>query len=214
MKEVGFLQSTTRTARQSETATFWYDVATKEWHGAAQAGLSHVSANEWRAARLLALVSIAMADGVIASFDTKFNDNFWRPITAIRAGNNDGNSSTKGDPTWEPFCVTPPFPEHNSTHAVTAAAAATRLARELGDRHTFTVDSPIGVSRTYARFSRAAYEEAVSRIYCGIHFRNGMNAGLAQGTAIAHYTVENLLRPLDDDCRLPKGPGPVQKEVL
>ncbi|MGH8533877.1 MAG: hypothetical protein ACREV1_14410 [Gammaproteobacteria bacterium] len=55
---------------------------------------------------LLALVSIAMADGVIASFDTKFNDNFWRPITAIRAGNNDGNSSTKGDPTWEPFCVT------------------------------------------------------------------------------------------------------------
>jgi len=131
VKEVGFLQSTTRTARQSETATFWYDVATKEWHGAAQAGLSHVSANEWRAARLLALVSIAMADGVIASFDTKFNDNFWRPITAIRAGNNDGNSSTKGDPTWEPFCVTPPFPEHNSTHAVTAAAAATRLASRM-----------------------------------------------------------------------------------
>lgn len=55
-----------------------------------------------------------------AFLDTKFNDNFWRPITAIRAGNNDGNSSTKGDPTWEPFCVTPPFPEHNSTHAVTA----------------------------------------------------------------------------------------------
>jgi hypothetical protein len=71
-----------------------------------------VSADEWRAAWLLALVSIAMADGVIASFDTKFHDNSWRPITAIRAGD-DGNPSTQGDPTWEPFCVTPPFPEHN-----------------------------------------------------------------------------------------------------
>jgi hypothetical protein len=198
VKSVGSLHSTTRTARQSETARFWYDVRTKEWHRAAQTGLSHVSADEWRAARLLALVSIAMADGVIASFDTKFHDNSWRPITAIRAGDDDGNPSTQGDPTWEPFCVTPPFPEHNSTHAVTAAAAATTLARELGNRHTFTVDSPIGVSRTYTRFSRAAYEQAVSRVYCGIHFRHGINTGLAQGAAIAHYTFENLLRPLDE----------------
>src|SRR5262245_34496917 len=211
VKDMGSLHSTTRTVRQSETARFWYDVRTKEWHRAAQTGLSHVSADEWRAARLLALVSIAMADGVIASFDTKFHDNYWRPITAIRAGDDDGNASTQGDPGWEPFCVTPPFPEHNSTHAVTAAAAATTLAWELGDRHTFTIDSPIGVSRTYTRFSRAAYEEAVSRIYCGIHFRHGMNAGLAQGAAIAHYTFENLLRPLDDnDDRLPR-PSPLTR---
>jgi hypothetical protein len=194
VKDLGSLDSTTRSERQTETATFWYDVRTKEWHQAAQTGLSQVSADDWQAARLLALLSIAMADGVIASFETKFDENFWRPITAIRAGDDDGNASTQGDPNWEPLCVTPPFPEHNSTHAVVAAAAATILARELGDRHTFTVESPIGVSRTYTRFSRAAYEEAISRIYCGIHFRNGMNAGLAQGAAVAHHTFENLLR--------------------
>lgn len=212
VKRLGSLDSATRSERQTETARFWYDVGTKEWHRAAQTGLSHVSADEWRAARLLALLSIAMADGVVASFETKFDENFWRPITAIRAGDDDGNASTQGDPNWEPLCVTPPFPEHNSTHAVVAAAAATILARELGDRHTFTVESPIGVSRTYTRFSRAAYEEAVSRVYCGIHFRNGMNAGLAQGAAVAHHTFENLLRPLDGDCHLSS--PPVQEEDL
>jgi hypothetical protein len=155
-----------------------------------------VSADDWQAARLLALLSIAMADGVIASFETKFGANFWRPITAIRSGDDDGNAATRGDARWEPLCVTPPFPEHNSIHAVVAAAAATILTRELGDRHTFTVDSPIGVSRTFTRFSDAPDEEAISRIYCGIHFRNGMNAGLAQGKAVAQHVFESLLRPV------------------
>ncbi len=96
--------------------------------------------------------------------------------------------------------MTPPFPEHNSTHAVTASAAAAALARTIGDSHTFTVDSPTlpGVSRTYNRFSDAASEEGISRIYCGIHFRNAMDAGLAQGGLVAGYVVDNLLRPVDD----------------
>jgi membrane-associated phospholipid phosphatase len=130
----------------------------------------------------------------IASFDVKFHYNYWRPITAIRAGDDDGNSVTQGDPNWEPLCVTPPFPEYSSTHAATAAAAAGALARELGDRHRFTVTNPHGAMRTYDRFSAAAYEEGISRIYCGIHFRAAMNRGFRQGAQVVRYVDNNLLQ--------------------
>ena len=143
------------------------------------------------------MLNISLADAVIATFDTKFHFNYWRPITAIRAGDNDGNSATQGDSGWEPLCVTPPFPEYSSTHAATGAAAASALALELGDRHTFTVTNPSGASRTYQRFSAAAYEEGISRIYCGIHFRTAMNMGFLQGGLVAHYVDKHLLRPLD-----------------
>jgi membrane-associated phospholipid phosphatase len=195
---VGSASSTTRTAEQTETALFWYDVAAKEWDLAAQKGLADVSADEWRAARTLAVLNISLTDSVIATFDSKFQFNYWRPITAIRAGDHDGNVATKGDPAWEPLCVTPPFPEYPSTHAATGAVAARALALELGDRHTFTVTTPTGASRTYHRFSAAAYEEGLSRIYCGIHFRTAMNTGFRQGALIAHYVDRHLLRRLDD----------------
>ena len=198
MKDLGSAASTKRNAEQTETARFWFDVATKEWRRAARKGLTDAYADEWQTARTLALVSIAMADGVIASAETKFNFNYWRPITAIHAGERDGNYVTRGDPAWEPLCATPPFPEHDSTHAVTGAAAAKALALTIGDRHMFTVNSPTlaGVSRTYERCSTAAAEEGISRIFCGIHFRNGMIAGLVQGRRVARYVVKSLLRPI------------------
>jgi membrane-associated phospholipid phosphatase len=194
VKSAGSRSSTTRTARQTETALFWYDVATKEWNLAAQRGLADRSADEWRAARTLALLDISLADAVIASFDAKFHYNYWRPITAIRAGDSDGNRATRGDSGWEPLCVTPPFPEYSSTHAATGAAAATVLALALGDRHTFTITNPSGAIRTYERFSAAAYEEGISRIYCGIHFRSAMNAGFVTGALVAHYADTTQLR--------------------
>jgi membrane-associated phospholipid phosphatase len=197
-KSVGSASSTLRTAAQTETALFWYDVAAREWNLVAQEGLTDRSADAWRAARTLALLNISLADAVIATFDTKFTFNYWRPITAIRTGDTDGSLATTGDPAWEPLCVTPPFPEYGSTHAATGAAAASTLARALGDRHTFTITNPSGASRTYHRFSAAAFEEGISRIYCGIHFRSAMNAGFVQGGLIARYADRHLLRPLHD----------------
>jgi hypothetical protein len=192
-KALGSASSTKRTARQTETALFWYDVATKEWNAAAQQGLADRSADEWRSARALAVLNIALADSVIATFEAKFHFNYWRPITAIRSGDHDGNPATRGDSDWQPLCVTPPFPEYASTHAATGAAAAASLALELGDRHEFVVTSPTGASRTYRRFSAAAYEQGVSRIYCGIHFRTAMNMGFRTGARIAHYIDKHLL---------------------
>jgi hypothetical protein len=194
VKELGSAASTLRTTHQTETARFWYDAATKEWHAAARKGLADNAADEWQAARTLALMGMAMFDVAVASLETKFQFNYWRPITAIQAGDSDGNDATQGDPNWAPLCVTPPFPEHNSTHAATGAAAAGVLARMLGDRHRFTVDSKTlpGVSRSYGSFSEAAAEEGVSRLYCGIHFRNGMATGFEQGDAVAASVVKQL----------------------
>ena len=183
--------STARTAGQTETARFWYDVAVKEWNLAAQQGLADRSPSAWRAARTLAVLNISLADTVIANFDAKFLYDYWRPITAIRGGDHDGNPATRGDAGWEPLCVTPPFPEYPSTHAATGAAAAAALARELGDRHTFTVTNPSGASRTYRRYSAAAYEEGISRIYCGIHFRSAMNVGFVTGVLVARHVDQS-----------------------
>jgi hypothetical protein len=195
---LGSRDSQTRTARQTTTARFWYDVATKEWNLAAQKGITDLSLDEWESARLLAVLNISLADAVIGSFDTKFQFNYWRPVTAIQAGAHDGNPATDGDPNWEPLCDTPPFPEYNSTHAATAAAAAVALALQLGDRHSFTVTNPAGAQRHYNRFTAAAYEEGVSRIYCGIHFRSAMNAGFRQGALTARYVDKHLLQPIDN----------------
>jgi hypothetical protein len=195
VKSLGSAASGTRTALQEETARFWYDAATKEWHGAARQGLQAQDADAFASARTLALLGIAMFDATVASMDTKFRHDYWRPITAVRSGNDDGNDATVGDASWQPLCITPPFPEHNSTHAATGAAAAGVLSRTLGDQRTFTIASPTlpGVNRTYSRFSDAAAEEGISRIYCGIHFRNGMDTGLQQGDAIAARVLQTVL---------------------
>jgi membrane-associated phospholipid phosphatase len=194
VKELGSAASSLRTPQQTETARFWYDAATQEWHAAARKGLADSAADEWQAARTLALMGMAMFDVAVASMETKFQFNYWRPITAIRSGDNDGNDLTQGDPNWTPLCVTPPFPEHNSTHAATGAAAAGVLGRLLGDRHMFSVQSKTlpGVSRTYSSFSEAAAEEGQSRLYCGIHFRHGMVTGFEQGDAVAALVVKQL----------------------
>jgi PAP2 superfamily len=195
VKGLGSSSSSTRTAEQTETAQFWYNVATKEWNLAAQQGLAAASADEWQAARTLAVLNVSLADAVFATFETKFRENYWRPITAIHAGDNDGNAATVGDFAWQPLCVTPPFPEYPSTHAATGAAAASSLALALGDQQTFTMTNPSGASRSYDRFSAAAFEEGISRIYCGIHFRSAMLAGFKQGERIAHYVHTHLMKP-------------------
>lgn len=194
VKDLGSAASASRTPQQTEIARFWYDAATQEWHAAARQALANNAADEWQAARTLALLGIAMYDVSVASFETKFHFNTWRPITAIHAGDSDGNDATQGDPNWTPLCVTPPFPEHNSTHAATGAAAAGVLARTLGDRQSFVITSKTlpGVSRSYGRFSEAAAEEGVSRLYCGIHFRAGMAAGFEQGEAVAALVAQQL----------------------
>ena len=209
VKRLGSDASTDRTADQTQIARFWYESSPLQWNriarivSAATQGLTM-----WDNARLFGLLNMAMADGYIGSWDTKRAYNTWRPITAIRAADTDGNPGTTVDPTWTPLMTTPPLPSYDSGHAVEGAAAAEVMRRFFGTDHrrftTCSLTLPAGetcadgagaVNRTFTSFSEAAEENGLSRILVGIHFRQDVDAGLEHGTRIGDRAVDRLMRP-------------------
>jgi len=155
-------------------------------------------------ARLFALLNIAMADAAICAWDAKYTYNFWRPVTAIRRGDTDGNDATVADSTWSSFIVTPPFPDYTSGHSTFSGAASRVLARFYGtDNIAFTTGSDFlpGVTRSFASFSAAASEAAISRLYGGIHFRSANEDGLTSGLGIGEWTFTHYMQPKDNRSR-------------
>jgi len=154
--------------------------------------------NAWKAARLFALVQMAEADANIACFEAKFYYNYWRPITAVRLGDTDGNLNTVGDPGWDVLAPpTPPVPDYPSNHSTNGGAAAAILKEffetdNISFKHTSTTLP--NVTRTLNSFSQASRENALSRIYVGYHFRNAINKGEAQGKLIGAYIFNNYLK--------------------
>src|SRR5262245_55799692 len=142
---------------------------------------------------------MVIADGFIAGADTRYLYNFWRPVTAIRAGDTDGNDATAADPTWETYLNTPPLPDYPSTHSVAGGAAAAVLARFFGsDRISFTMVSGApfaGITRSFTSFSEAARENADSRVYAGIHFRSACQDGVKLGESIGRRAFAQYLGP-------------------
>ena len=197
VQRVGGKLSTARTADQAESVRFWYEGSPQGWNRIARVVVEPRRLDSWEQARLLALLNAAMADGFMAAADTRYLYDFWRPVTAIRAGDSDGNATTQPDPAWESYVNTPPMPDYPSTHSVLGAAAATVLGRFFGtDRVPFTVTSGApfaGISRSFAGFSQAARENAESRILGGIHFRSACEAGLALGQRIGRRAAAQQL---------------------
>jgi hypothetical protein len=194
-----------RTAEQTEIALFWVGSVPAQWNGIARTVTRQRNLDPWQAARLFGLVNLAVADGYIATFDTKYHYNFWRPVTAIRLADTDGNPATTADPNWTPLVTTPPVPEYDSGHSVTAAAAAAVLTGLLG-RVAFAACSgtvPDGsrcddahpVVRLYTSFGQASRENQLSRIYVGFHFRDAVDTGGIHGTKIGELTLSTSLRP-------------------
>lgn len=150
-------------------------------------------------ARLFALLNMALSDAYVAGWDSRFHYDFWRPFTAIRDAENDGIPTTQPDPAWEPELTTPPVQDYPSTHSALGDAGAEVLAALLGDRTSFTFTSttvvPAGGTRSFTSFSRAADENADSRVRAGIHFRFACEAGQELGRKIGRWTVQNHLRP-------------------
>ena len=198
----------TRTPDQTEIGLFWIESSPLAWNRLARAVSVQRGFDLWENARLFGLLNMAMADGYIASWEVKYHYSFWRPITAIREGDNDGNPATLGDSTWTPLQPTYPIPDHDSGHAVQGGVAAEILKQVFGtDDVSFTACSttvPPGgrctdatpVIRSYLSFSQAADENAVSRIYIGIHFRNAVETGVHHGRRIAAYAVHQFMKPV------------------
>jgi hypothetical protein len=204
VKELGAANSATRTAEQTRIAQFWINgpgTATPpgHWNEVAQVVAEAEDNTLVENARLFALLNLALADAAIVSWDAKFEYDYWRPVTAIRAADTDGNPDTAADPTWTPLIPTPPFPAYTSGHSTFSAAGAAMLADFFGtDDIAFTLESenPAAPDRSFTSFSQAAEESGMSRIYGGIHWSFDNVRGLATGDALGHFVTANYLEPL------------------
>ncbi|MGE3311191.1 MAG: vanadium-dependent haloperoxidase [Limisphaerales bacterium] len=203
VRRLGRRDSAERTAEQTEIAWFWADGVGTEtppghWNEiAAQLAESKSLAVE-DSARLFALLNLALADAGIAAWDAKYAYDLWRPITAIHEASADGNPGTVADPTWVPLVSTPPFPEYVSGHSTFSAAAAAVLSAFHGDdgfSFALRSQSLSGVERRFARFSEAASEAGISRIYGGIHFQSANREGQTLGRKIGEWVARNHLLP-------------------
>ena len=199
VKEVGHVNSTERPQDRTDVARFYITPAVPIWNSAAR----QVSAAQGKTlsenARIFALLAMAICDGLISSMETKFYYNTWRPVTAIRAGDTDGNQKTDPDPNWLPLVITPPFPSYPSNHASAAGAAREVLERVYGESgHTITLTSPNapGVVLNYTAWEQITDDIDDARVYGGIHFRFDQQAGNHLGRRAGSYILRNHLRPI------------------
>jgi len=185
-----------RSSDQTAIAFFWYENASFAWNRIARKLSGGMSLMQH--ARLYAALNAAISDAYSTSLESKFYYNFWRPLTAIRAADTDGNPLTVKDPYWEPAFITPPVPDYPSGHAAAGAAAAEVLSALIGANHPFqhTSTSAPGagpdatLTRSYDSVHDAARENAFSRMLVGIHFRRACTVGLQQGRDVARYVLE------------------------
>ncbi|HTD21414.1 MAG TPA: vanadium-dependent haloperoxidase [Terriglobales bacterium] len=200
IKGVGRKKSTLRTSEQTDIARFWTITGPASWDPIVRQLAATPGRSLIENARLFALVEIATADAYIAVFDAKYTFNFWRPITAIRNGDIDGNDATEREPDWEPAVDTPLHPEYPCAHCITSSAAATVLESEFGTGPvralTMTSSTAPGVVRKWITIRQWADEVSSARIYGGIHYRNSTVVGKAMGRKIGELAAQQYLQPV------------------
>jgi hypothetical protein len=199
VKAYGRADSVVRTPDQTGYAVWWMEFTDGSLNRLARDLVARKRPNLWQAARMFALLNMSMFDGYVASWDSKFHYNHWRPFTAIRGAADDGNAATEPDAGWEPLRTTPPFPEYASTHSTVCNSSFEILKRTFGDRVFFTmqtITAPPGMpTRSFASFSQAGAECADSRVRLGFHFRYATDQGAALGRRLARYVDTHHLRP-------------------
>jgi hypothetical protein len=225
VKSLGSATSETRSLAQTQAVMFWTDMpgtvtTVGRWNQIARDTAAQQENSLLQNARLFALLNVSMADAGIAVWDSKYFYNRWRPVTAIRAAATDGNVDTVADPAWTPLVMTPAFPEYGAAHSAFSAAAASALAAFYGtDEWVFGATSYMNpmMRRYFASFSEAAYEAGTERVWAGVHFPYGNEAGLALGYAVGDYMADTLFRvsgyPQDFDGIDTDGDGNVSNDV-
>lgn len=198
--ETGAASSVTRTPEQTDIARFWIATGPQNWNPAARQVAIARKATLSENARTFALLNMAGADAFIASWDAKFVYNQWRPVTAIRAADTDGNAATIADPAWTPLLATPPFPDYIAGHTTFAGAAEVVLACVFGNDPgvpmLLTSATAPGVTLGYSRFTDIANDVVDARVWGGIHWRTASSRGQRVGRQVGDFAVQHALRPL------------------
>ncbi len=199
VKAQGSATSTVRTDDQTAYAVWWMEFAEGSINRLARELIAEQGTDLWDAARLFAYLNVALYDGYIAVWDSKYEYDHWRPVTAIRAVEADENPGTTPDPDWKSLRPTPPFQDYASAHAAACAASLGVLAHEFDNELSFSmspITAPEGMpTRSFTSFSAAAEECADSRIQLGWHFRYAADEGLALGRRVLSHITSNYLLP-------------------
>jgi hypothetical protein len=200
---VGDINSTARPLDRAEVATFYAEsTPTLVFNEAARQVAQQQQRTLSENARALALINMAINDSLVAAFYNKYHYNFWRPETAIRAGDTDGNPKTAPDPNYVPFIPTPCFPSYPSNHGSGSNGGAEVLRRLYGEAgHAITITNPASpnVVYHYTSFKQITDDISDARVYGGIHFRTDQVAGANLGRAVGTAVYKNNLRPMHDD---------------
>lgn len=195
IKELGGKSSVRRTPEQTSIALFWIQVGAPSWNPIVRQFAAAKEPNEVDKARLFALVYLAAADTLVAVFEAKYAFEFWRPVTAIRNGDMDGNDQTTIDPAWVPLADTPIHPEYPCAHCINAAAVGAVLAAEFGigpvPAFTMTSATAPGVTRRWERISDYVDEVSNARVWCGVHYRTSTEVAKDMGRKIGEFAVRN-----------------------
>jgi hypothetical protein len=196
-KDLGRATDSSRTAEQSATALFWSPSASALW--SANVRSLARSMDLLTAARFEAIGIAAVTNALIACWDAKYTYMFWRPVTAIRAGDTDDNSKTEPDPSWTPFITTPTHPEYPAAHTTVGAGALGFYTVWFGTDHfPLAFKGNGGAVRTYTSVKEIHAEEGNARVWGGMHWRNSTEVGTAVGSRVGKYTATHLLKPIDD----------------
>jgi membrane-associated phospholipid phosphatase len=200
---VGSLDSTERPPDRSDVATYYAATSpTQAFNQAARQVAQEQRRSLSENAQALALINMAISDSLVSAFFNKYLYNFWRPETAIRAGDTDGNPKTHADPNFQPFIVTPCFPSYPSNHGSAANAAVAVMRRLYGEAgHSITLSNPAvpTIVLQYSSFKQITSDISDARVYGGIHFRTDQDAGALLGLAIGEAVYKHNLRPAHDD---------------
>ena len=203
VKEIGALNSATRTADQTLVARLWAGVGTPTnflfvWNNVARAVSLSEDITTVEKARLFALTNISLHDALQTSFASKFQYGLWRPVTAIRRADEDNNANTAPDAVWSSLITAPPYPTYVGNMASIGTSQSTILALFFGRdniRFQHTWEGVGGATRSYTGFGAMADEQARARVYGGIHFTFDNVAGQSIGQSVANYIFANLMRP-------------------
>jgi hypothetical protein len=199
IKDMGAKNSTKRTARQTEDARFWLVGGPLAYDQLPRQIVIAKNMNLLDSARFMALFSFATADAFIAVFDAKYKYEFWRPITAIRNGDIDGNPATERDAAWQPIDATPMHPEYPCAHCILSSSVAAVIEGLLGSDEIpeVSLTSPFlpGVTHHFTNLRSFSDEIANARICAGFHYRFSTIAGREMGQKIGAYVVKSVMQP-------------------
>jgi hypothetical protein len=205
LKDFGGKASAKRAAQQTETAQFWLMVGPRAYHPFVRQLVTAKQMNVGESARVMALVAVGLNDALIAVFDAKYHYNFWRPLTAIRNGDIDGNPATERDAIWQPIDNTPMHPEYPCAHCILSGCVAGVVATALGAADipevAMTSTTAPGVTHRWTNMATFAEEVANARIWSGFHYRFSTRVGTDMGLKIGEYVVKTVMQPVEISSR-------------